>query len=190
MQTQAKQHIDTPLISPQIPAGDEQRVAAIFHAIQEHIGFVPDGLRLYSLSPPLLETFVGNVSYFNGGGTQLSGELTAMIRYLVSWQSGCSFCVDMNEGFLVNMGKDLDSVRAARNNPELAPLSAKDKVLLKLALKSVNSPEFVSKDDLDQARHQGWQERDLFDAVAQAANNRAFNMVLRTFKVEHQGAFA
>jgi alkylhydroperoxidase family enzyme len=190
MQTQTTLTTQAPLIVPQAPAGDEARVDAILNAIQEHIGFIPDGLRLYSLSPPLLETFVGNVSYFNGGGTQLPGELTAMIRYLVSWQAGCSFCVDMNEGFLVNMSKDLASVRAARNNPELAPLSAKDKVLLKLALKSVNSPEFVSKDDLDQARRAGWQDRDLFDAVAQAANNRAFNMVLRTFKIEHQGAFA
>ena len=190
MQTQTYQPMAAPLISPHIPAGDEERVAAIFTAIQERVGFVPDGLRLYSLSPPLLETFVGNVAYFNGGGTGLPPELTAMIRYLVSWQSGCSFCVDMNEGFLVNMGKDLDSIRSSRNNPEVAPLADKDKALLKLALKAINSPEFVSKDDLDQVRRLGWQERDLFDAVAQAASNRAFNIVLRTFKVEHQGAFA
>jgi hypothetical protein len=26
--------------------------------------------------------------------------------------------------------------------------------------------------------------------VAQAANNRAFNLVLRTFKIEHQGSLA
>jgi alkylhydroperoxidase family enzyme len=189
MQTQPYEPAPTPLIFPTVPNGDEQRVAAIFNAIEERIGFVPDGLRLYSLSPPLLETFVGSISYFNTA-SGLPPELSAMIRYLVSWQAGCSFCVDMNEGFLVNLGKDLDSVRAARNNPEAAPLPDKDKTLLKLALKSVNSPEFVSQHDLDQARALGWQDRDLFDAVAQAANNRAFNLILRTFKVEHQGAFA
>lgn len=190
MQTQTYAPTDTPLISPQPPAEDIQRVNAIFDAIQERIGFIPDGMRLYSLSPPLLETFIGNVSYFNGGGTGLSPELTAMIRYLVSWQAGCSFCIDMNEGFLVSLGKELDSVRAARNNPELAPLPDRDKALLRLALKASNSPEFVSKDDLDQAREHGWQERDLFDTVVQAASMRAFNIVLRTFKIEHQGAFA
>lgn len=190
MQAHTYAPLDAPLIFPQAPAEDEQRVSAIFAAVQARIGFIPDGLRLYSLSPPLLETFVGNVSYFNGGGTGLSPELTAMIRYLVSWQSGCRFCVDMNEGILVNLGKDLDSVRAARINPDVAPLSDKDKALLKLALKGVNSPEFVNKDDLDQARQHGWRERDLFDAVAQAASNRAFNIVLRTFKIEQQGAFA
>lgn len=189
MQPQTIQ-MEQPLVYPQAPAGDEDRVAAVLSAIEKHLGFVPDGLRLYSFSPPLLETFVGNVSYFNGGGTNLPPVLTAMIRYLVSWQAGCSFCVDMNEGFLMNMGQDLDVIRAARNNPDQAPLSAKDKSLLKLALKAANGPEFVNKEDLDKARSQGWQDRDIFDAVVQAANNRAFNIVLRTFKVEHQGAFA
>lgn len=191
MQSQAYEPTTAPLISPQVPTGDEQRVAGIFDAIQQRIGFIPDGLRLYSLSPPLLETFVGNVAYFNGGGTGLSPELTAMIRYLVSWQSGCAFCVDMNESILVNsLNMKLDQVRAARTNPELAPLSDKDKVLLRLALKSANNPEFVSQQDLDEAREHGWQDRDLFDTVVQAASMRAFNIVLRTFKVEHQGAFA
>lgn len=190
MQSQAYERTPTPLISPQVPAGEEQRVASIFDTIQQRIGFIPDGLRLYSLSPPLLETFVGNVAYFNGGGTELSPELTAMIRYLVSWQSGCAFCVDMNEAVLVNsLGMKLDEVRAARTNPELAPLSDKDKALLRLALKSANNPEFVSQQDLEEARKEGWQDRDLFDTVVQAASMRAFNIVLRTFKVEHQGAF-
>lgn len=191
MQTQAYEPISAPLITPQAPAGDEQRVTNIFNAIQERLGFVPDGLRLYSMSPPLLETFVSNVAYFNGGGTELSPQLTAMIRYLLSWQSGCAFCIDMNEGLLVNqLGLELEQIRAARTNPELAPLSDKDKALLRLALKAANSPEFVSQQDLDQAKQLGWQDRDLFDTVVQAASIRAFNMVLRTFKVEHQGAFA
>lgn len=180
----------TPLVIPQAPIGDEARVNAIFDAVQEGIGFIPDGLRLYSFSPPLLETFMGNVHYFNGGGTRLSGELTAMIRYLVSWQAGCSFCIDMNEGMLVNLGKDLEQIRAARTNPDMAPVSGKDKVLLKLALKASNNPEFVTQQDLEQARQQGWEDRDLFDSVVQAASIRAFNIVLSTFKVEHQGAYA
>ncbi|MBI1424212.1 MAG: hypothetical protein GC149_12140 [Gammaproteobacteria bacterium] len=189
MQTQAYANTDAPLLFPAVPKEDEQRVSAIFHAIEQRLGFIPDALRLYSISPALLENFVANISYFNGGGSNLPGELTAMIRYLVSWQAGCRFCVDMNESFLLSFGKDLDSIRAARNNPAAAPLSDKNKVLLKLALKSVNSPEFVSEQDLDEAKAQGWQERDLFDAVVQAANNRALNTILRTFKVDHQGSF-
>lgn len=183
------QHHVTPLITPVPPAGEEARVAGILEAVQQHMGFIPDGLRLYTFSPPLLEAFLGNVSYFRAGA-MLPPELAAMIRYLVSNQSGCQFCIDLNEAFLANMGIDLDAVRAAREDHSKAPVEARALPLLALAFKAVSAPEAVGPADLDAARAQSWSERALFDAVVQAASNKAFNFVLKTFKVEHQGAFA
>ena len=187
MQQQVKQQ-EKPLIFPQVPAGEESHVDDVFAGVKQHMGFIPDGLRLYSISPPLLDTFMGNISYFNSG-ERLTPSLMAMIRYLVSWESKCHFCIDMNEGFLTNMGLKLDDIRAARNNPDAAPIPAKEKPLLIIALKSVNKPEQVNAKDIQTAKAAGWTDRDIFDVVAQAASNRAFNYVLRTFKVESQGAF-
>jgi alkylhydroperoxidase family enzyme len=178
-----------PLLNPCPPVGEEARVDAVFGAIRSKLGFVPDGLRLYSFSPPLLENFVGNIGYFNSG-ERLSPALMAMIRYLVSWNSKCQFCIDLNEGFLANMGVNLDSVRAARSNAEAAPVQHRERPLLNIALKSVLDPDGVSAADVEAARAQGWSERDVFDVVAQAAANRAFSQVLRTFKVEHQGVYS
>ena len=193
MQTQAQQNkvtqLEKPLIIPQAPVGEEGRVDAVFSAVKQHMGFIPDGLRLYSLSPALLETFVANISYFNCG-ERIPATLMTMIRYLVSSESKCNFCIDFNEGLLTSMGLDLASIRAARNNAELAPIAAKEKPLLMIALKSVNNPESVSANDIQTAKAQGWSDRDIFDVVAQAASNRAFSYVLRTFKIESQGAFA
>jgi uncharacterized peroxidase-related enzyme len=190
MQNPAMNKKESALLYPQAPAGEEDRVNAILGNIEQHLGFVPDGLRLYSISPPLLESFVSNIAYFNMGGTKLPPALTAMIRYQVSWNAGCSFCVDMNEGFLTSMGFDLDTIRATRNNPEAAPLDPKEKALLKFAIKSVEAPEDISSADMDDMHRQGWRDREIFDAVVSAANNRAFNYILRTFNIEHQGAFA
>ena len=178
-----------PLLNPLPPAGEEARVNAVFGAIEQKLGFVPDGLRLFSFSPPLLENFVSNVGYFNSG-ERLSPALMAMIRYLVSWNAKCQFCIDLNEGFLANMGVDLDQVRAARENHEAAPVQEKERPLLRIAIKSVQDPESVGLADVAAARAAGWSEREVFDVVAQAASNRAFNQVLRTFKVEGQGVFA
>lgn len=178
-----------PLLHPIPPSGDEDRVAAVLGAIEQKLGFVPDGLRLYSFSPPLLESFVSNIGYFNSG-ERLSPSLMAMIRYMVSWNSKCQFCIDMNEGFLTNMGVSLDAVRAARTDPDAAPVTDKEKPLLKIALKAVTAPESVNSSDMDAARAQGWNDRDIFDVVAQAASNRAFSYVLRTFNVEHHGVFS
>ena len=179
-----------PLIQPQIPAGEEQQVEAVFDQVQQHLGFIPDPLQLYSISPPLMNAFMGSVSYFNMGGTTLPRELTAMIRYLGSTQVGCAFCIDFNEGLLINMGMDPDQLQAARINPDEAPLDEKNKRLLLLALKAITAPDEVNARDLDEARQQGWSDREIFDAVVQAANNRALNYILRTFKVEQQGTFA
>lgn len=190
MQNTATNKMEQALIFPQIPSGEEDRVNGILGNIEQHLGFVPDGLRLYSISPPLLETFVGNIGYFNMGGTQLPPELTAMIRYQVSWNAGCNFCIDLNEGFLTNLGKNLDDVRASRNKPEAAPLSEKEKSLLLLAIKSVDAPDTVSQADMDKVKKQGWEDREIFDAVAQATSNRAFNGILKTFNIEHQGVFS
>jgi alkylhydroperoxidase family enzyme len=180
---------ETPLITPYPPQGEETRVENVLGAIQEHIGFIPDGLKLYSFSPPLLESFVGNITYFNGE-TSIPPSLMAMIRYLVSAKADCTFCIDMNEGFLANMGIDLKEVRAARTNPDLAPFSDREKSLLKLSLKAVDSPLEVGEQDLQEVRQHGWSDRDIFDAVVQANNNRAFNNILRTFNIEHQGVFS
>ena len=81
-------------------------------------------------------------------------------------------------------------MRASRNNPDAAPLEEKEKTLLKLAIKAINTPERVDKTDIETARNQGWGDREIFDAIVQAASNKAFNYVLRTFKLEHQGAFS
>ncbi len=190
MQTQSRT-IDTeqPLLTPIPPAGQEDRVEAVFARVRERLGFVPDGLRLYSFSPPLLEAFVTNIGYFRDG-TGLPPALTTFIRYLVSSDAGCRFCIDLNEGFLAHLGVDLDAARAARADVEAAPLEPRERLLLKLALKSVEAPQDIGSDDLEAVRAHGWSERDIFDAVVQAASNRAFNFVLRSFKVERQGVFA
>ncbi|MEN8179098.1 MAG: hypothetical protein ABFS39_10835 [Pseudomonadota bacterium] len=178
----------TPLLQPVVPQADQAMVDEIFGGVEAHVGFIPDGMKLYSISPPVLQTFVQGVGYFLGHES-LSQELLAMIRYLGSSDAGCEFCISLNEGFLANMGVDLDSVRAARSNPDAAPLTDEEKVLLKLALKGITAADDISAENIENARNAGWNDRQIFDVVALAANNRAFNLVLKTFNVEAQGVY-
>jgi len=188
MQMQVKPSIK-PLINSHAPKGEEARVDAVFSAVQQKFGFVPAALKLYGVSPSLLESFVGNIGYYMSG-ERIPPSLMTMIRYLVSSDANCHFCIDMNEGFLTSMGFDLNAIRAARSNHEAAPVPAKEKPLLMIALKSVNTPDKVDSQDIQSAKAQGWTDRDIFEAVSQAASNRALNYVLRTFKVETQDSFA
>lgn len=181
---------DQALIDPTPPAGEEARVQTVFAMAEQMLGFVPAGMRLYGISPPLLETFAGNVGYFVGE-TALPPRLTAMIRYLVSDRADCQFCIDLNETFLLDMGAELDQIRAAREDPAAAPLEdERERPLLELALHAVDAPGLDKRALIDAARQAGWRDRDIFDAVLQAASNRAFNLVLKTFNIETQDAFA
>ncbi|OGT89111.1 MAG: hypothetical protein A2286_11500 [Gammaproteobacteria bacterium RIFOXYA12_FULL_61_12] len=178
-----------PLLLPTPPQGEEARVEAVFRHVEAHLGMVPDGLRLYGISPDLLDSFLSGVSYFLGH-KRLSQELLTMIRYLASERVGCRFCISLNEARLAQLGVSLEAAQAARDDLDRAPISERERPLLRLALKGVTDPDAVQAADLDAARAQGWSDRDLFDVVALAANNRAFTLVLKTFKVEQQGAFA
>lgn len=178
------------LISPQVPSEDKEKVNAIFKGIEEHLGFIPDGLKLYGISPPLLEYFVGNIGYFLAH-PELSQELLAMIRYLVSSNANCSFCIDFNASILINnLDKTAEQLQAAQENPDNAPLSSSDIVLLKIALAAIENPEGISQEDIQNAHDQGFSDRNVFDAVVIASNNMAFTHVLKTFKIEQQSSIA
>lgn len=188
MQTNTAPHVPQALLDPTPPAGEEERVGAVLKMAEEMVGFVPAGMRLYGVSPALLELFAGSVGYFRTG-TALSAELTTMIRYLVSDRAACRFCVDLNEGFLANMAVDIERARAARDDVSLAPVAGNERPLLDLALHAVTHPEVDAAPLITAARKAGWGEREIFDAVLQATSNRAFNQVLKTFNVETQDAF-
>ncbi|MEN8175748.1 MAG: hypothetical protein ABFS23_08290 [Pseudomonadota bacterium] len=177
------------LIDPQPPAELADQVAGVHAAFEEQMGYVPDGLRLYGISPVLQQSFANNVQYFSSH-PNLSQRLLAMIRYLVSARQSCAYCVDFNETLLVESGLDLGSVRRAREYPEGAPLPARDRVLLLLVLRALEDPRAIGAQELEAARSRGWSDRDIFDAVVVAASNRAFGTVLKTFDVEHEGNFA
>ena len=88
-------------VNPVIPESDQELVSNIFGGVEEHLGFVPAGLRLYGISPPLLQSFVGTVGYFMGY-ERLSQKLLAFVRYLVSSDANCHFCIDFNGAILMN----------------------------------------------------------------------------------------
>jgi alkylhydroperoxidase family enzyme len=177
-----------PPIQPTPPAEEHAKVEAIFQAVEGQMGLVPDAVRLYGISPPLLGAFLSGVGYFHGG-IRLSAALTAMIRYLVFCASECRFCIDLNEARLVGVGLGLDRLRAAGENPALAPLPPAELTLLGLALTAVQDPTRATPEPIEEAKAAGFGEREVFDAVVLAANNKALNIVLESSRVETQGGF-
>ncbi|MBV2091030.1 MAG: hypothetical protein KUF72_09075 [Candidatus Thiodiazotropha sp. (ex Ctena orbiculata)] len=177
----------TALIDPTPPNEDMESVEAIFKSIEKSFGLLPDGLVLYGISPPLLKSFVDSFSYL-ANHDQLSQQLLGLIRYLNSNSVECPYCIDFNAGFLVGLGTTPEQLQATLEEIGNAPLNENEKALLSFTMKSLNEPENITREDLQTVRDCGFTDRNIFDAVVAAANNRAFTTVLKTFDVIQQGA--
>lgn len=168
-------------VSPELANGS---VAQVYGQIGQAFGGVPNGMRLFSASPVLLEQNWQQMGYYMQH-PRLSFPLLAFIRMLVSQRHECDYCIGMNESLLVNMGGfAMDDVLAAKRNPANAPLPEKDRAMLLAVLKTVEAPKALDKADLDRLRAMGWEDGDILDAVYHGARNVAIDIMFNAFKVE------
>lgn len=172
------------LLKTVAPEAANGEIAAIYAQIQNAWGRVPTPMQLRSVSPFMLQhqwAYYSNIMQH----PTLSMPLTACIRMLVSQAGNCSYCIDMNAGMLINMaGWTPEQVAATRADFNASPLSAKEKVLLGLALKVTRDPVGVNAADVQAARDAGWTEGDIFDAANHAAGMVAGDLLINAFKVE------
>lgn len=168
-------------VSPQHASGP---VAAVYGEIEQALGQVPNGMQLFSASPTLLGQQWQQLGYYMQHPT-LSFPLLATIRLLCSTEHECDYCVGFNSMLLVNhAGWNLDQVAATKRDPGAAPLSPKEIALLRFVLKSVRTPKSASEAEVAALRALGWDESDIFDAVAHGARNVAIDIIFNTFKVQ------
>lgn len=172
------------MISTVLPEQAAGSVAQIYGQIEQAFGRVPNGMRLFSSSPALLQQNWQQLGYYMQH-PRLSFPLLAFIRMLVSQRHECEYCIGMNEGMLVNMGGfAAEDVAAAKRNPENAPLPEKDKAMLLAVLKTVETPKALDKTDIDRLRALGWEDGDILDAVYHGARNVAIDIMFNAFKIE------
>ena len=69
-------------------------------------------------------------------------------------------------------------------DPSQASLEDKDKRLLLFVLKSIQTPEAVTQDDVDALRDLGWSDTDIFDAVAHGTNMIGASIMMKAFKID------
>ena len=80
------------------------------------------------------------------------------------------------------MDVNLDQVRRGTEWYWTSPLGRKRNTIT--AFGSVDLDKETQAEEVQVARDVGWNDREVFDSVVQATANRAFNHVLRTFKIE------
>ncbi len=161
------------------------KIAEIYAEIEKNLGYVPQAFQTYSASPFLLELTWRKVAYFMEH-PRLSIEFLAVTRMLVSVENFCDYCIGFNTSLLINMFNwSHDDIIATRHNPDHAPLTDKEKVLLSFVLQAASQPLKINSQDLQKVRDAGWEEADILDAVSHATDNVSTDLFLNTFKPEN-----
>ena len=169
-----------------IPAEEEatEDVKKIFAEIESMIGRVPNGLKLWSVSPRALRAqWAGMKSILSRPKEEQ--KLYAIIRYLASEENGCTYCIGLNGGMLINYyGVTQDELIAMQKDPASAPLDDKNKALLLFAMKAIKDADSVSANDIDTLTRLGISEEEMFNIVLAASHMFVVNTLFKTFKVE------
>ncbi len=142
---------------------------------------VPNPFRLLSASPKMFDMLVTRNKYFSNH-PNLSFELLAHIRYFVSKNLNYEFCCKHNKNLLLMQGACEDDFKKMDDDPEKSLLEENELFMLKFVLKAMDSPESISEKDINQLKESGWEDSDIFDALAQGVGMIDHNYFMKVFK--------
>lgn len=180
--------------TPQDVAAAPESVQKVYAAFPSPAS-VPEPLQLYSASPHLLEKQFELIRHY-ASHPALSFPLQAAIRYTVarSLEYGC--CTDYNGALLQRCGMNkpdlealFDHACAPADRPVLTAESAledREQLLLRIVTQAVIAQQGVPAQSLAEARNAGWEDRDIFDAVAHGANMLSIATVDRAFRLREE----
>jgi uncharacterized peroxidase-related enzyme len=159
------------------------RVAEIYEAMTNNMGFIPNAFKVFSPSAHVLDTQYGNLVYFIRHKT-LGGKLLAFIRLLVSEQEICAYCVGMNSGILLQYGVLPDQLAEIKKDPAKAPLEKNELALLLFVLKVVKDSNSIEKEDVEALKALGWTDADILDATYHGTTQVGVDKIFNAFKLE------
>ena len=159
------------------------RVAEIYEAMINTMGFIPNAFKVFSPSSHVLDNQFGNLGYFMRHKT-LSGKLLAFMRLLISEQEQCVYCVGMNSGILAQYGVLPEQIASIKQDPAKAPLDNKELALLLFVLKVVKNSNSIEQTDMDKLRNLGWSDTEILEATYHATTQVGVDMIFNAFKIE------
>ena len=159
-------------------------VKVIFDEVLEKRGMVPNGLRLWSVSPKALKAQWANVKTMFTKSYE-EQKLLTIIRYLAANKNDSKYCIGLAGKMLIkNFDFTEESLLSMLEAPSTAPLDKKHKALLIFAMKSISDADDINERDINLLKELGISEMEMFDIVRTASHMFVVNTLFKTFKVE------
>ena len=165
------------------PEQAEGEIKELYNMMQENVGIIPAPMRLASASPWMFNMLKQSLMYYMQHPT-LGFALLSSIRYLVAQKYDFNFCTNFNKDLLMKQGMSEDDIKNMTQDPLQTPLEDNDRAMLAFVMKAIQTPDAVSKEDMDQLHEKGWSDSDILDALAHGTNMVASSILMKTFKVD------
>jgi uncharacterized peroxidase-related enzyme len=151
----------------------------ILDAMQQRLGFLPNGLRLLSLSPSALQAFVGLQTTMSHG---LDAKTQEAVALAVSRANGCSYCV-ATHCFITRANSQTApdeitlNLEGKSSDPKRAAAAA-------FAKRIIDTHGKVSDTDLAAVRAAGYSDGQIIELTALAARYTMTNFLNNMAEVE------
>jgi len=158
-------------------ATDEQK--ALFDAIQQKIGMVPNFLKIFANSPSALRAFLGLHSIAGEGSLDLATR--ERIALVVAQENTCEYCVSAHTAIGRKAGltgAEMEANRAGTSQ------DAKAAVAVKLAKALVEHQGDITTADLMEAREAGYTDADIVEIITHVGMTLLTTILGKASRVE------
>lgn len=171
------------LIDTVSPEKAEGTIKEGYDMFLQNIGIIPKPMEMMSASPALFELQLRRIHYLSKH-PKLSFSLLAHIRYLVSCNLDYRFCMDFNKHILAKQGLEEADFSKMESDPSQSLLEENESAMLAFVVKAVKSPGSVTPEDIVNLREQGWEDRDMVDALAQGVGMIDHAIMMQVFQID------
>ena len=158
-------------------ANDEQK--ALFDAIQQKIGMVPNFLKIFANSPSALRAFLGLHSIASEGSLDL--QTRERIALAVAQENSCEYCVSAHTAIGRKAGLTGSEMEANRKGTSH---DAKAAVAVKLAQSLVEHQGDITTAELIDARNAGYTDAEIVEIITHVGMTLLTTILGKASRVE------
>jgi len=157
---------------------NEQQLA-LYAAIEEQLGMVPNFLKIFANSPAALTAFLGLHTIANEG--DLDGKTKERIALGLAEQNACQYCVSAHTAIGKKAGLTGDEMQANRAGTSQ---DAKAAVAVKFARSLAENNGEVTTAELLEIRQAGYSDAEIVEIITHVGMNVLTNILGKASRVE------
>ncbi|MFA5982511.1 MAG: peroxidase-related enzyme [Methylococcaceae bacterium] len=158
-------------------ANPEQQ--ALFNAIHDKLGVVPNFLKILANSPAALRAFLGLHGIANEGA--LDPQTRERIALAVAQQNSCEYCVSAHTAIGRKAGLDSTEIQLNRKGGSHDEKAA---AAVKFARALVENMGEVTSAEINEARSAGYNDAELVEIITHVAMNIFTNIIGKASRVD------